>query len=98
MTLSLPSAIENLDQRWTKPWIGSFELSDTECEHPLVNASYSRPELPRGCVNFTSSLRVGMSVFLFPFLSLPDMHDEITNCFTIVVSRNEKSYQVLVKS
>lgn len=57
--LSLPSAKEDLEKRWSNPWIGSFPSDDGSCNDK--NLEGSRPEWTRACVAFTATTdRVGM--------------------------------------
>lgn len=57
--LSLPSAKEDLEKRWSNPWIGSFPSDDGSCDNK--NLQGSRPEWTRACVAFQATTdRVGM--------------------------------------
>ena len=43
--LSVPRIDEGLQKRNSWPWVGSFEMDDTECQHGVFNKSWPRPEI-----------------------------------------------------
>ncbi len=43
--LSVPRIDESLEKRRAWPWVGCFELDDTECHHGVFNKSWPRPEI-----------------------------------------------------
>lgn len=43
--LSIPRIDRSLEKRHSYPWVGCFELDDTECHHGVFNKSWPRPEI-----------------------------------------------------